>query len=88
MGGRGEYHFVACCRQPTDLTRVAVWQTGAVEFLDDESFDNYRANNPKMLTMFYAPWCGHCKALKPDFTTVSTEVSAPLPVAWRARVAW
>ncbi|CAH3172769.1 unnamed protein product [Porites evermanni] len=39
-----------------------------VVHLSDSTFDDFVANNPSVLVMFYAPWCGHCKAMKPEYT--------------------
>uniref|UniRef100_A0A3Q2Y894 Protein disulfide isomerase family A, member 5 n=1 Tax=Hippocampus comes TaxID=109280 RepID=A0A3Q2Y894_HIPCM len=39
----------------------------SVFHLTDESFDVFMEEHPAVMVMFYAPWCGHCKKIKPDY---------------------
>jgi len=35
--------------------------------LDASTFDSYIQNTPLVMVEFYAPWCGHCKQLAPEY---------------------
>ena len=38
-----------------------------VDVLTDDTMAEYLKENPLVMVEFYAPWCGHCKKLAPEF---------------------
>ncbi|KAF5388202.1 hypothetical protein D9615_000449 [Tricholomella constricta] len=40
--------------------------------LTSATFEESVSNNPLMLVEFFAPWCGHCKALAPHYEEAAT----------------
>merc|ERR1711887_174926 len=47
--------------------------------LSDETFKDGVSGKEIMLVEFYAPWCGHCKRLAPEYETAATELKANDP---------
>ena len=55
----------------------AAWsdEPSEVVHLTDDTFDSFMADNPSVLIMFYAPWCGHCQMMEPDWEEVGQYVT-------------
>ena len=54
----------------------------------DASFDGELAALDTALVMFYAPWCGHCKRLKPEFEKSGGDLLRNDPPVTLAKVRW
>jgi len=60
-------------------TLFAVALSGDVVQLTDSNFDSKVAAEPLSLVKFYAPWCGHCKKIAPEFEKAATTLKANDP---------
>lgn len=46
----------------------------AVVKLTSATFSKFLSENPLVLAEFFAPWCGHCKALGPEFSQAADDL--------------
>ncbi|CAD5214912.1 unnamed protein product [Bursaphelenchus okinawaensis] len=49
-----------------------------VYILSEDDFDIFLKGNPTALIKFYAPWCGHCKTLAPEYEKAAKSLDIPL----------
>ncbi|XP_046580143.1 protein disulfide-isomerase A5-like [Haliotis rubra] len=63
-------------KPPQEPKKEAEWseEESDVVHLDDANFADHIAKDPSVLVMFYAPWCGHCKKMKPDYSEAAKEM--------------
>ena len=64
---------------------LLMWMVDArvTEEVDDRMFNELRRSVP-VFAKFYAPWCGHCQKLAPEWTGLAHDINPVNP--WHARV--
>jgi len=62
--------FIFCLA--VSLTYGAATAGSDVLVLDSDNFDSHVGGDQAAFVEFYAPWCGHCKSLAPEYEIVAT----------------
>lgn len=52
------------------------WEDPTVINLNDQNFNDQLKEHNVLLVMFYAPWCSHCKKMKPEYLAAAKDLSA------------
>lgn len=52
-----------------------------VVVLKDSNFSEFIDKNRYVMVEFYAPWCGHCQSLAPEYAAAATELKGEVVLA-------
>ncbi|VEN40613.1 unnamed protein product [Callosobruchus maculatus] len=84
-GGRTADDFVRFMLEPERLSNnkpppapenVSWFSDSTILHLTDRNFTQTVKKHKVMLVMFYAPWCGHCKRMKPHYIEAAKDLAS------------
>lgn len=67
--------LVVGCLSLASLTDGLIAVEDGVLVLTEDNFQTALESNPLLLVEFYAPWCGHCKKLAPEYSAAATQLA-------------
>eukprot|EP01100_Stratorugosa_tubuloviscum_P004874 TRINITY_DN2231_c1_g1_i1.p1 TRINITY_DN2231_c1_g1~~TRINITY_DN2231_c1_g1_i1.p1 ORF type:complete len:387 (-),score=157.36 TRINITY_DN2231_c1_g1_i1:100-1164(-) len=72
-GGRTADDLIKFVTDKTGIRAKVASSISSVVILDDDSFEKVVLDSSKhVFVEFYAPWCGHCKSLAPNWEKLAT----------------
>jgi len=71
-----ELCVIICMLQNILSSAQAIKDENGVLVLTDDNFESALETHEKILVEFYAPWCGHCQALVPEYEQAAKTLTA------------